>query len=112
MKLTVDEAIFYNYISLKISDYFEKNPGGNVVTNGVSPIYLTFDSRIKNIQPVYINWFHIIKSVYPNYMDILNKYIEKNKPLLITFWDQVPPGYCRIDNISNIDTASLSQPCQ
>jgi hypothetical protein len=111
IKLNPDEAKYYQYMSEKITEYFAKNPQGNVVTNGSNALYLTFDSRIKNIQPMYVNWASLILPIYPNYWNILNQNLENKKPLLISFWNQIPPGYCRIDNLSNYDTASLSQPC-
>jgi len=112
IKLPPDEAKYYQYMSEKITTYFAKNPQGNVITNGPNALYLTFDTRIKNIQPMYVNWASMILPIYPDYWNIFTKNIESKKPLLISFWDQVPSGYCRIDNLSNYDTASLSQPCR
>lgn len=111
MKIDQQEAVFYQYMSQEITNYFEKNPQGNVVTNGPNALYLTFDSKINNIQPMYVSWALIDDSIYTNSTKILNDYIERYKPLLISYGDQLPPGYCRLDDISNNDSASLSQPC-
>ena len=111
IKLNPAEAEYYQYMSQKITDYFQKNPQGNVITNGPNALYLTFDSRIKNIHPMYVYWPMVSNAFYPNYISTQNNYLEKEKPLFISFWDQIPAGYCRLDDKSNYDTASLTKPC-
>ncbi len=112
MKMTPDEANFYQYLSQEITNYFEKNPQGNVVTNGPNALYLTFDSRIYNIQPMYVNWGRRINNgIYPNYSNIFYNYLERENPFLISHDDKIPSGYCRLDEISNYYADSLSQPC-
>lgn len=111
IKLPIEDAQFYQYMSQEISQYYIDNPQGNLVTNGINALYLTFDPRITNIQQMYVYW-PTSNTIYPNYRNTLNEYFETNKPLLISFWNQVPPGYCRIDNIKNIDSALLAKPCQ
>lgn len=112
MKIPPEEARHYTYLSQNISKYFEQNPQGNVVTNGPNALYLTFNQKIKNIQPVTVNWASITLPIYPDYWKTFNNYLETNKPLVISFWNQIPSGYCRIDNINNSDSATIVLPCE
>ena len=110
MRLPIRNAEFYNYLSKSISDYFIMHPKGNVVTNGPNALYLTFDSRIKNIQPIYVNWTWLDDSIYPDYYKIING-SYKNNSLLISYEGQLPEGYCFIDDRVNSDSIALSLPC-
>jgi hypothetical protein len=83
MLLTPKEADYYSEIDDKIKIYFKNNPHGNVVALGDNAIYLTFDSRIKNIHPMYINLSLANENIYRDYPDIMNRYIELNHPLTV-----------------------------
>jgi hypothetical protein len=76
--------------------------------------YIQDPSVLKGLKltPEDARFYNYSATKFSEYWNIYNKNIESKVPLLISFWDQVPPGYCRIDNISNYDSASLSQPCQ
>lgn len=112
IKLPSEEAKFYQYMSKTFNQYFDNNPQGNIITNGPNPLYLTFDNRIKNIQALYVNWSQVTNPIYPNYSNIFSKNIESKESLLISFWDQIPSGYCRIDKMINYDSAAISAPCK
>ena len=98
MKIVPDDAKYFQNISQIITNYFDKNPKGNVVTNSPDALYLTFDSRINNIHPMYISWKWVNDSIYPNFTENFNNYLEREKPLLISAKDLVPEGYCRLDD--------------
>lgn len=83
IRLTKDEANFYVNTYQKIEKYFNDNPNGNVITNGVNALCLTFDDRIKNFHPMYINSVLVNESIYRDYPNQLNRYVETNKPLEI-----------------------------
>ena len=111
MKMGPDEADLYQNMSQEITNYFEKNPQGNVVTNLSEALYLTFDSRIYNIQPLYVDWGSLGDVIYPDFTNILNDYLEREKPLLISFSEEAPPGYCWLYDKRDFASIYLYLPC-
>jgi hypothetical protein len=110
--LSKNEADFYEDAFLQIEKYFLDFPDGNVITTGRNALYLTFDLRIKNFNPMYVNWGLANEKLYKDYPNLLSRYIEMNKPLIIAFSEQLPPGYCIIDNKINYDSAFLIKSCK
>ena len=110
IRLTQGEKEWYTYVYNHIQEYFKKNPNGNVITNGPDSLYLTFDPRIKNYQPVYMNWW--LDAIYPEYEPNKDAYIKNKQPFLISYFEFLPEGYCRIDNVVRYDSMFLATPCQ
>jgi hypothetical protein len=110
--LSKDEADFYEDAFLQIEKYFLDNPHGNVITTGPNALYLTFDGRIKNFHPMYVNWGWANEKLYADYPSRLSQYIKMNKPLIVAFSQQIPPGYCIINNKINYDSAFLIKSCK
>lgn len=109
MRLNKEEYDFYKNTFSEISNYKKINGEVNFITNSPNALYLTFADST-NFHPLYADFGN---SIYPDYYLIKNDYIEKNKPLIMSIWGQIHPGYCRINNITNSsDTAFLIAPCE
>lgn len=109
VRLTKDEAFFYSKTYQAIVDYKKIHGDVNLITNSPNALYLTF-ARSDNFHPMYVDWGN---TIYPDYYLIKNDYIEKNKPLIISIWKQIHPGYCRVNKLTNnSDTAFLIAPCE
>jgi len=109
MKLTKNEATFYSQTYEAIIDYKKTHGNVNFITNSPNALYLTF-ARSDNFHPMYADFGN---TIYPDYYIIKNDYIERNKPLIMSIWGQIHPGYCRLNNFTNSsDTAFLIAPCE
>lgn len=108
MKLTIDETNFYKKTYEEILNYKNKYGDVNLITTSPNALYLTFE-KSKNFHPMYVNWGN---SIYPDYTIIKDKYIKDNQPLIFSIWKQIPPGYCRFNDLVNkVDTSFLVAPC-
>jgi 4-amino-4-deoxy-L-arabinose transferase-like glycosyltransferase len=111
--LTKEEKDWNLYVYNHIESYFSKNPTGNVTTNSPESLYLTFDQRIKNYHPVYMDWGEVVNhTIYPDYVSTKNTYIQHNLPFLISYYEILPEGYCRVDDVIRKDSLFLATPCQ
>jgi len=69
----------YNVLSLARKRFPEKS----IITTGYDALYLCFLPTSENWHPMYV-FFDIGVEVYPAFPSALKKYIEKNKPIIIT----------------------------
>lgn len=111
MRFSPDEAKEYTYINNTIQNYFSRSPKGNVITLGPDALYLAFDRRIHNYQPMYVNWLMVNSSIYPEFEAKKDAYIKMAKPLIISFFELMPEGYCRMDE-KVYRGAFFIQPCE
>ena len=113
MKLSASEFNFYKKTYEDIIKYENKYGKTNIITTGGNALYLAF-IKSQNFHPLYINIDIINKSlIYPDYLVKMDSYIKANKPLIIAVKKQLPLGYCRVNDLVNIeDFAFLIAPCK
>lgn len=113
MKLSNSEFIFYKKTYEDVIKYENKYGKTNIITTGGNALYLTF-IKSDNFSPIYVDWITINKSlIYPDYLSKRNLYINMNKPLIIAVKKQLPLGYCRVNDLINVeDSAFLIAPCK
>lgn len=112
INLSTEEAAFYSNTYQEINNYIQRKGDTNLITIGANPLYLTF-GKSTNFHQVYVNWASANESIYQEYPEIKDKYIAINKPLIISMWEQIPGGYCRVNKVVNpIDSAFLIIPCE
>ncbi|HCM82096.1 MAG: hypothetical protein UW37_C0008G0023 [Candidatus Gottesmanbacteria bacterium GW2011_GWA2_44_17] len=111
MRVTENEADYYTRMASEISSFLDNNPGKNVINLTMDALYLTFDQRIQNIHPAYVNLMFLNSDVYPAYWRTYETYWQKNQPLIITYGEFVPPGYCKDIQIPEMYGTYLVKPC-
>jgi hypothetical protein len=109
MKLSKDEATFYSQTYTSIINYKKTHGDVNFITISPNALYLTF-AQSNNFHPFYASFGN---TIYPDYYIIRNNYISEHKPIIMSIWGRILPGYCRLNNLTNIpDTAFLIVPCE
>jgi hypothetical protein len=98
------------YVNSEIDSFLEYNPEGNVVNLVRDALYLTFISKIYNVQPMYINWSNP-NSIYPDFFVKIFSYISENKPLILTNDPFTYPNYCQQDNTGTNRSIYVFLPC-
>jgi hypothetical protein len=111
MLMPAGDAQFYSFAASIITTYFQNNPHGNVVNLSRDALYGAFDPRIRNVSPLTVNWWELY-GIYPDFYAHIESYIQANKPLVVTYTQNIPYGYCPFSTSTSINPIVLSLPCK
>jgi len=98
----------YKTISGSLQNNLAKNPKAHLVNMTPDALYLTFIGPQKNFHPLYITWESHNNFIYPDYLKRRDEFINKTRPLLLSYEGKDIPGWSCIDVFDIIDEQERS----
>lgn len=99
MRVSKSDASSYEELNQLIQKYFTISPNGNILQNSRSALFISLDTRIKNIHKATVNWPTLIDGVYPEYKKVYEAAVDADTAMIFSDENILPgSGYCRLGN--------------